>query len=381
MKILSVIKYEGNNDVFVWKHPDEDFSTASQLIVHESQEAIFFKNGAALDIFKAGRHTLKTQNIPLIRKLINLPFDGESPFHCEVYFINKVHSMDILWGTSNPIPIQDAVYGIILPIGANGQFAVQIEDSSKFLVKMVGTINKFDQQNLVTAFRGILMTKIKDYIAKLFVKEKITFLEIHSHLDSISQAIKENLSADFTEYGIKLVNFNVNSIIVPENDPSYVQLKHALAKKAEMGVIGYNYSQERTYDVLEKAASNEGSGGEMIGAGMGLGMGVNLGNVLGTAMGGAISSINTNILNENEENLTCKNCNATLPKNAKFCISCGEKVLFEDMMICPKCKKETKKGNFCLYCGGKLINNCTKCGSTLQPNAKFCIECGQKVGE
>ncbi|QSX05084.1 SPFH domain-containing protein [Sedimentibacter sp. zth1] len=381
MKILSVIKYEGNNDVFVWKHPNEDFSTASQLIVHESQEAVFFKNGEALDVFEAGRHTLKTQNIPLIRKFVNLPFDGESPFHCEVYFINKTHSMDILWGTSNPIPIQDAVYGIILPIGANGQFAVQIEDSKKFLVKMVGTVKKFDQQSLITAFRGILMTKIKDCIAKLFVKDKITFLEVHSHLDSISQAIKEDLSEEFIEYGIKLINFNVNAIVVPENDPSYVQLKLALAKKAEMNVVGYNYGQERTYDVLDKAASNEGAGSQMMGAGMGLGMGVNLGSVLGTAMGGAFTNIDSKVLSTNEEKIRCKKCNAQLPKDAKFCLSCGEKVVSEEMVICKNCGQETKKGNFCLHCGNKLSNNCSKCGAELQPNAKFCFECGQKVGE
>ena len=135
MAILSVIQYEGPNDVLVWKAPQEDFNTKSQLIVHESQEAIFFKDGQALDLFGAGRHTLNTQNIPLLGKLINLPFGGESPFHCEVFFINKAHSMDVRWGTGNRIPIQDPVYGVILPIGANGQFAVQVEDSRKLLVK------------------------------------------------------------------------------------------------------------------------------------------------------------------------------------------------------------------------------------------------------
>ncbi len=95
MAILDVIKYEGGNDTFVWKHPAEDFSTKSQLIVHETQEAVFFKNGQALDLFAAGRHTLDTQNIPLISKFVNLPFGGVSPFHCEVYFVNKVVSMDI----------------------------------------------------------------------------------------------------------------------------------------------------------------------------------------------------------------------------------------------------------------------------------------------
>lgn len=124
MKVFDVIKYEGTNDVFVWKFPGEDFNTLSQLIVHESQEAVFFKDGKALDLFGAGRYTLHTQNIPLIRRMINLPFNGESPFHCEVYFINRAVSLDVNWGTESAIPIQDPLYKIILPVRANGQFGV-----------------------------------------------------------------------------------------------------------------------------------------------------------------------------------------------------------------------------------------------------------------
>lgn len=381
MAILDVIKYEGDNQTLVWKHPAEDFNTKSQLIVHESQEAVFFKNGVALDCFPAGRHTLDTQNIPLISKFVNLPFGGVSPFHCEVYFINKVVSMDVLWGTSTPIPVQDAVYGIILPVGANGQFAVQIVDSKQFLTKMVGTIREFTQVNLVNAFRGILMTKIKDYIANQFVKEKITFLEITAHIDSISQAIKENLSAEFAQYGIQLVNFNVNTISVPENDSSFLQLKSALAKKAEMGIIGYNYQQERTFDVLEGAATNDGAGSGVMGAGLGLGMGVNLGSVIGSAFGGAVATNLDIKTSEETPKRVCAKCGAVIPEKAKFCPECGEKALDENMVICPKCGAETAKGRFCQHCGQRLSSACPKCGAELTAGAKFCPECGERLGE
>jgi membrane protease subunit (stomatin/prohibitin family) len=379
MAILDVIKYEGDNKTLVWKHPSEDFSTKSQLIVHESQEAVFFKNGVALDLFSAGRHTLDTQNIPLIRKFVNLPFGGESPFHCEVYFVNKVVSMDVLWGTRTPIPVQDAVYGIILPVGANGQFAVQVVDSKQFLTKMVGTVREFTQVNLVNAFRGILMTKIKDYIANQFVKEKITFLEITAHIDSISQAIKENLATEFEAYGIQLVNFNVNAISVPENDPSFLQLKSALAKKAEMGIIGYNYQQERTFDVLEGAATNDGAGSGVMGAGMGLGMGINLGNVIGSALGGAVATdIDVKAAGE-KPGKVCGKCGAKIPDAAKFCPECGTKMQDENMVICPKCGEETIKGKFCQHCGQRLSAVCPKCGTELGLDAKFCPECGERL--
>ena len=193
MKVFDVIKYEGTNDVFVWKFPGEDFNTLSQLIVHESQEAVFFKDGKALDLFGAGRYTLHTQNIPLIRRMINLPFNGESPFHCEVYFINRAVSLDVNWGTESAIPIQDPLYKIILPVRANGQFGVRVSDSRKLLINLVGTISQFDQSTLKKYFKGILLTNIKDFIAAQFVKNQVSFLEIHSHLKTISEGIERQL--------------------------------------------------------------------------------------------------------------------------------------------------------------------------------------------
>ena len=285
MKVFDVIKYEGGNNVLVWKFPGEDFSTLSQLIVHETQEAIFFKDGKALDLFRAGRYTLHSQNIPLIRRLVNLPFNGESPFHCEVFFINKVVSMDVRWGTDSPISIQDPKYKIILPINVQGQFAVQVADSRKFLMSLVGTIEQFDQNTLMSYFRGILMTNIKDYIVKQFTDRNLSFLEIQGNLKTISDGIGDIVVKEFDQYGIRLVNFNVIDISPSERDGSYTRLKQVLEKRAEMEVLGYNYQQERTYNILDSAAANEGISSEFIGAGMGLGMGVNIGNTIGGLMG------------------------------------------------------------------------------------------------
>ena len=387
MKVFDVIKYDGKNDVFVWKFPGEDFNTLSQLIVHESQEAVFFKDGKALDLFASGRYTLHTQNIPLIRRLINLPFNGESPFHCEVYFINKVVSLDVYWGTESAIPIQDPLYKIILPVRANGQFGVRVSDSKKLLINLVGTISQFDQATLKKYFKGILLTNIKDFIASQFVKNQISFLEIHSHLKTISEGIERQLTEEFYKYGIELVNFNVNEISPPENDPSYIQLKKALAKKAEMMVMGYDYRQERTFDILDKAAENEGNVSAIMGASMGIGMGINMGNAVGNAMGNAIESVGLNDSKKDDkylegEKIKCNKCGNAIPKGAKFCLECGEKIEFSkdnDMVTCPNCKREVVKAKFCLECGFKFITNCSECGASLIPGAKFCLECGKKV--
>lgn len=143
--IIDVIKYEGDNSTFVWKHPSKNFNTKSQLVVHESQEAILFINGQALDLFKAGRHTLETQNIPLLNKIINLPTGGETPFQCEVYFVNKVDIMSMRWGTDSKIQYVDPIYGFPISIGASGEISLTAEDSRKLIVKIVGTENKVDR--------------------------------------------------------------------------------------------------------------------------------------------------------------------------------------------------------------------------------------------
>lgn len=379
MKVFDVIKYEGPNNVLVWKFDGEDFNTLSQLIVHESQEAVFFKDGQALDIFGPGRYTLHSQNIPLLRHLINLPFNGESPFHCEVYFINKVVSMDVQWSTPDWMPIQDAVYKIIVPISSNGQFAVRVSDDKRFLTNLVGTIPQFDQETLVRYFRGILLSNIRDYIASKFVKGQISFLEIQSHLRRISSGIATQLQDEFDKYGLELVNFNVNEIVPDEKDSSYQQLKKALAKKAEMSVMGYNYQQERTFNVLDKAAQNEGSGAGLMNAGIGLGMGAGVGSVMFNAMGNASANVDTTEV-EHKEPKKCPKCGATLPDGAKFCLECGEKIESDnDLVKCPSCGNMVHKGKFCSECGYRFPLRCPNCGAELKEGAKFCFECGTRI--
>ena len=397
MAIAQIIKYEGNNDILVWKHPEEDFNTTTQLIVHESQEAILFRNGQALDLFGPGRHTLETQNIPLLKKTFNRPTGGETPFSCQVYFINKVDVMDILWGTSSPIPVQDPVFDIILPVRANGQFAIRVEDSRKFIVKLVGSTSGIGKATLNAYFRGLLMTRFKDYLSKIMVDQKVTFLQIHGLLNEVSEHIQMELAEVYENYGVSIVNFFVNTINVPDNDPGYIRIRNALAaakekellakgKRAEMDIIGYNYQQERTYGVLDKAASNEGSGSNLMGAGMGIGMGVPIGGMVGKNMGDALGEIGQK--NEtpskavSEDGGNCSQCEETLPKNAKFCLNCGEKVVKEretKEINCPNCKEKTPKGKFCMNCGFKLEALCPKCGTNVPPGGKFCLECGEKL--
>ena len=225
MGIVRVIKYEGDNSTFIWKHPIEDFNSLTQLIVHESQEAIFFMNGQALDLFGPGRYTLETQNIPLIGKVLNRATGDKTPFHCEVYFINKTEQMSIKWGTDSKVQFLEPTYGFPISIGASGEMSLCVENSRKLLVKLVGTEKILGQQKLVSFFRAFLMTKIKTYIAHVIKVNAINIFEIDEHLNSFSDSIKGLLIPDFLEYGISLERFFITTIVKPDGDRQYDKFK------------------------------------------------------------------------------------------------------------------------------------------------------------
>lgn len=383
MALEQIIKYEGDNTTFVWKHPCEDFNTGSQLIVHESQEAVFFMNGQALDLFGSGRYTLETQNIPIIRKAMNLPTSGISPFHCEVYFINKTEQMAIRWGTDSRVEYIEPTYGFPLSIGCNGEMALAVDDSRKLLVKIVGTEAVLDQASLVKFFRAFLMTRIKTYIAQVMKEEKINIFEVDSKLEDFSNVLKGKLISDFDSYGVALKQFLVTAVSKPDGNAQYEKFKELFFRQyaditearlqQQVGVIeeetvakrrvieaqgiaekrrteGYTYQQERGFDVAEKAATNEGAG-NFGSAGIGLGMMAGVGGAVGSAVGGMFSETMGNINPQGQqENHYCDNCGALLEPGASFCDNCGMRVISGD--ICDRCGfKFTRPGKFCPKCG------------------------------
>ena len=413
-QIAEIIKYEGDNSTFIWKHPCEDFNSLTQLIVHESQEAIFFMNGQALDLFGAGRYTLETQNIPKIGKFLNRITGGETPFHCEVYFINKTEQMNIKWGTDSKVQYVEPIYGFPISIGACGEMSLRAEDSRKLLLKLVGTEDFLTQSKLVSFFRAFLMTRVKSYIAQVIKNNGINIFEIDENLSMFSDAIKELLIPDFENYGISLEQFFITNILKPDGERQYEKFKElhfrqyadiAEAKlrqqtdiiyaqtEAQKTIIasqamatkraqeGYTYQQERGFDVATAVAQNQAVG-EFTNMGIGLGTMAGVGGAVGGMVGGMMNdAVATAAAPVLAENIVCPKCGATLPAGAKFCFACGEKieVLSPDEMICPSCGKKTLKGKFCMECGAPLVNKCPNCGAEIPSGAKFCLECGQKL--
>jgi len=390
-EVTHVIKYEGDNSTFVWKHPKEDFNSMTQLIVHESQEAIFFMNGEALDTFGPGRYTLETENIPKISKIFNFVAGGDNPFHCEVYFINKTEQMSIKWGTDSKVQYIEPTYGFPISIGESGEMSLRVEDARKLLIKLVGTEELLIQSKLVSFFKSFMITRVKTYIAQVMKSEAINIFEIDEKLTMFSDSIKALLLKDFEDYGVSLERFFVTNILKPDGDKQYETFKNlhfrqyadiAEAKlqqqtniiyaqtEAQKTIIesqalatkrmqeGYTYQQERGFDVAEKVASNEAVG-QFTNLGVGFGTMAGVGGAVGGMVGGmmndAVGKVQTPVINTQGVQVS-----------KKFCENCGHPIS-EGMA-------------FCEECGTPVIQNnvCKTCGYVFERPSKFCPNCGTK---
>lgn len=377
MAIVEVIKYNGKPNTMAWKYPSEELGTWTQVIVNETQEVVFVKEGKVLDILPAGRHTLSTENIPILSKLINLPFGGKSPFTAEIWYINKIVALDVKWGTAPAIQLKDPKYNVFVPVTAFGQFGIQIIDSKKFLTKLVGTLPNFEHDVLVKYFRGLLVSNAKNIISNYLVKKEVSILEINAYISEISEELENKLKPELEKYGLDLVNFYVTSIEAPEEDPAVIKLKDALSKRAEMDIVGYDYSMARSFDTLEQVAKNEGSGSNLMNAGIGLGMGLGVGGQFGNQMAGIGSKMDISNDNSKKKNtVKCKQCGSEIEENQKFCPECGEKI----GNFCKQCGyKLENKQKFCPECGASQVLTCPKCKKEISENSKFCPECGEKL--
>jgi membrane protease subunit (stomatin/prohibitin family) len=239
VEAISVIKYEGSNDVLAHKHEKEDFTIGSQLIVHETQEALFFRDGKVFDQFTAGRHTLVTNNIPKVRDYMKLGTGGVNVFHCEVYFINMVTQMGIRWGTDSKVRLFDPASGLHVEIGASGNFNMRVTDSSKLVLKLVGTTEGLLQSDVTGEgksygtgmFRALIINKVKANLARIIKEQNLNILEIDAYLDVLSSQLMVDINATLEEYGLTMPEFYVTSIVTPDDDPNFVRLKQQFADK------------------------------------------------------------------------------------------------------------------------------------------------------
>ncbi len=424
----TVIKYEGENDVLVWKHPIEDFNLGSQLIVHESQEAIFYRDGQALDLFGAGRYTLATQKLPLLEKLYKLPTNGTEVFHSEVYFINLVTQAGIKWGTDTKVRMFDPASGLSVEIGACGEFTLRVSNSRKLLLKIVGTTSVLKNEDLLSSspfsvktltgkFKGLIVSKVKTILAKVIREHSINILEVDLYLEVIAQNLKEEVNKVLDDYGLTIPEFYVSSILTPDNDPNFKRMKEqyaeqyllvrdeqikknialaeqqrriveaqtgaqvdiiqaqaqaeayklqAEAEAKEMQMKGYTYQQETQRQIGVAAMQNAGNVGNGTTNGGVSSIVADMANLgIGLSVAGQVVSS----IKENVTPLITPNAVAQSNNVMGWDCACGTKNITS--MFCPNCgsKKKNIKTEWDCTCGTKNITS------------MFCPNCGQRKVE
>lgn len=289
---IDVIQFNGDPDDIVWKFPYNNISTASQLVVNQSQEAIFLKGGEVADIFGPGTKTLSANNIPILQKLINLPFGGKTPFVAEVWFISKTVRRNLKFGTERPIDIWDPLIQNSVPVRAFGQYGIRISDSAAFVREMVGTLHLFTTDDIIDQFRSDIVQALSERINNFMTEEQVSVVTINGKLSAVSKYIQEQINDEFSRYGIEITNLKVENINYDKNDPQVARILEGYAKAKERAVQGFTYQQERQFDILETAAGNEGTAGDTMGIGLGLGMGAGI----GAAFNSQISNMANNVM-------------------------------------------------------------------------------------
>lgn len=369
--MLQLISQEMTNETLVIRKHIDDLTAKSQLIVYESQEAVFVKNGQALDLFAAGRYTLDTANIPLIKKFFANLFGGSAPFPCDIFFINKVSQLDFMWGTDAPIDLADPKYSMLVGVRANGQTGFRISDSRRFITKVVGMLNEYTAEALKKTVKGLILAPIKECIAQTIIEKQVSILEITPRLTEISSAIQNKLNSRISDLGITIEHFNVNAIMASDGDMDALRkakadmlsgmneanieaykIRTVSAARAEARATeGYTYADERRYDVLEGAAKNEGVGGSLMNMGVGLGVGSGVGGAVGQMVDKMI--VNPTSSNNAVGEAVCSGCGANMPAGSKFCMNCGQPR--PTAKFCPECGTKAQDGaKFCMNCGTKL---------------------------
>lgn len=424
-------KPKSNEFVFAYRFPQTNLSTYTQLIVYESQEALLFSKGQLMGKFGPGKHTLDTENLPILRSFFGIPFGGKNPFTAEVWIVNKLYPANLSWAIRS-MAVHDADYQTMLPLQAKGQYGLSVSDSEKFLLKMVGTKDVFTESDMLSQAYGEFSSKSKSAIIQFMTTQRVGFKSISGHLDSLSQYLKTNLLPFWEEYGLTMTKFYVNDISIDTSTPEGKKVSEALASQASMSITGHSWQQEQMFGMANNAVDQIGnvSGGNGLIAGLmamnmmggsGIGGGISSGLMqthnnqptyygsqqgMGMPQGSGMQSMNPQMsvkeiycANCSKKHLTterfcphcgseynpCPKCGSDNPKTARRCVTCGTSLQQQGVSTCRSCGGQLAPGSaFCPQCGAQqniapLGNICSRCGAPIPPTSRFCPKCGQKV--
>lgn len=370
-QLIEVIEWlDNSNDTMVYRFPvqNQEIKMGAQLTVRESQMAVFVNEGVIADVFTPGRYTLTTENMPVLTKIKSWKYGFNSPFKAEIYFVNTKQFSNQKWGTSNPIMMRDQDFGVIRLRGY-GIYSFKVSNPVIFLKEIFGTNGSFTTDKITEHLKRMIVSGVSDAIAE----SRIPALDLAMNYDELSLAAKNKFQSKFNEMGFELSSFYIENLSLPE------EVEKAMDKRTSIEALGNlnKYTQYQAAEAMRDAAQNEGN--PFASAGVGFGAGNIMGQMMGASMGNP-NNINQNPQANNNNNINCPKCNASLNNNAKFCTECGTTIGSSKKTNCISCKAlidETTK--FCPECGSKQQKQCPNCNVEITGNTKFCPECGTKV--
>jgi len=373
-QFIEVIEWtDSTTNTMVYRFPVQgnEIKMGAELTVRESQVAIFVNEGEIADVFGPGRHQLWTQNMPIMTKLKAWKHGFNSPFKAEVYFINTKQFINQKWGTSNPIMMRDPEFGIIRLRGY-GIYSYRVSEPTVFLKELFGSNASYDTSNIEDQLKKMILSGLTD----LFAESQIAALDLAMYYDELSTQGKEKMQERFSAFGFEITSLYIENLSLPK------EVEEAMDKRTSMGVLGDlgQYQQYQAAEALRDAAKNEGGG--LAGAGAGLGAGAALGGVMANAFSGNQQQANVTPPSTTQtDKIKCPHCDSPVNPNAKFCGECG-KTVQKQKVPCISCQAEINEdAKFCGECGANQVTKieCSKCGKENSPNTKFCGDCGQNL--
>ncbi|MDR2869822.1 MAG: SPFH domain-containing protein [Deferribacteraceae bacterium] len=383
MAFIDLVDWDdASSDIFAWKYAqnkNNNLSTFTQLIVRESQEAVLFSKGQLLGKFGPGKHTLNTENIPLLRNLFGIPFGGKNPFMAEIWFVNKTAPLTIDWKTDS-MRFRDPEYGEMVPLAAEGRYGLKVEDAERFLVQLVGTAMGYTARELTDHFMGALVTKTKSSIIGFMQANQVGITTISARLEDLSNFLKAPLQEFWEAYGMTLTGFYITSVDLDTASEEGRKISQALSDRSAQNIAGYTWQQKQGFGVANNAMSGGGDMG-VLGAVAMTGM---MGGGMGQAMmqpqqqQGYMAPAQAQPAARKE--VFCSNCSKKYPATSNFCPHCGDK-----NNPCPRCGSDNQAGSKrCVSCGTALVADnlgeaCSRCGQQVELGVKFCPKCGNKL--
>jgi membrane protease subunit (stomatin/prohibitin family) len=348
MAIIDLIQLPDERaDELVRRVPESgsgEFKLGSQLVVRENQRAVFFRDGKALDVFGPGRHTISTNNIPLLTGLIGLPFGGDSPFTAEVYFVSMREFTDMKWGTPQPLAFRDKDFGMIR-LRSHGTYSMKVNDPQLFVTQIVGARGAYSTGAIDDYLKSVIINEFNDLLGEV----KASLLDMQGMSLELASTARNAVTDDFERLGLQLTSFQITAITPPDEVQQRIDERSGMAAVGDMSA----YMQYRTAQAIGDAATNEGGTGGAAATGAGLGAGMVIGQSMAQSMGAAMqqkpAQAETAV-----ETITCPNCQASIVAGSKFCPNCGKQIQTATV-------------------------TCEKCGHQNAADAKFCVNCGNSL--